>query len=181
MPHKNKAVIMDRDGTLFREANYLQDPEKIEIYKDVFPALKKLSARGWKLIIGTNQSGVGRGYFSLNTMHEIHDRFLRLCKKNRLKIDEIFFCPHHPDDGCLCRKPQIGMLLAAAKKFNLDLKACVVIGDKTSDILWGQKAKAKTILVLTGYGLKHRKKIKKVDYVAKTLPSAVDWILKNEL
>ncbi len=71
------------------------------------------------------------------------------------------------------------MLKAAARKFSLDLKQCVVIGDKKSDIDWGQRAGTKTILVLTGYGLSHRKKIKKVDYVARTLPSAVQWILKN--
>ncbi len=176
---KNKAVIMDRDGTIFKETNYLRDPDKISIFKGVIPALKMLSKQGWKLVIGTNQSGVGRGYFPIDAMHEVHARFLSICKKNKLKIDEIYFCPHHPDAGCSCRKPETGMLKAAARKFSLDLKQCVVIGDKKSDIDWGQRAGTKTILVLTGYGLSHRKKIKKVDYVARTLPTAVQWILKN--
>lgn len=177
----SKAVIMDRDGTLLKDCHYLSDPCRIRIYKGVMPALKKLSRRGWKLIIGTNQSGVARGYLDLEKLKSIHDRLLNIFRKNHVKISEIFFCPHHPDGGCNCRKPKIGMLLKAAKKYRLDLRKCVVIGDKASDIEWGKRAGTKTILVLTGYGREAALKLStRPDQISRSLPHAVEWVLKNE-
>ena len=172
---------MDRDGTLFRDSHYLNDPDGVEIFKGVIPALKRLRARGWKLIIGSNQSGIGRGYFTKETVHNIHDRFLAVCRKKGFVIDEIYFCPHRPGDHCACRKPKTGMLREAARDFNLDLKACVVVGDKKCDIDWGRRAKAKTILVLTGYGTKASAATRsRAHHIAKSLATAADWILKNE-
>lgn len=178
---KNKAVIMDRDGTILRDSHYLADSGGIEIFKGVIPSLKKLSRKGWKLIIGTNQSGIGRGYFDLKALKQIHDRLLEIFLRNGVHIHDIFFCPHHPDDGCRCRKPEIGMLLQAAKKYHLNLNDSVVIGDKESDIEWGRRAGAKTILVLTGKGLKTRSKMKsRPDHVAKSFAYAAEWILNHE-
>lgn len=172
---------MDRDGTVFKDCHFLSDPDKIQIYKGVIPALKKLNRHGWKLIIGTNQSGIARGYLSLDTLEKIHQKFLSICRKNNLKIDEIFFCPHHPEDRCHCRKPNIGMIMQAARKHRLDVKKCVVIGDKESDIEWGERAGTRTILVLTGRGKQTRRRLKsKPDHICLSLPYAVDWILKNE-
>ena len=177
----HKAVIMDRDGTIFKERHYLSDPSNMEVFKGVFPALKRLKSLGWKLIIGTNQSGIGRGYFALSDMQKVHAAFLRLCRKNKLKIDEIYFCPHHPQAGCKCRKPEIGMLLKAKRKFNLDLPRCVVIGDKVSDVEWGERAGTRTILVLTGYGRKHKLLLKRpASYIARTFADAAQWILNKD-
>ncbi|MBI2915455.1 MAG: HAD family hydrolase [Elusimicrobia bacterium] len=177
----DRAVFLDRDGTVIKDAHYLSHPGKIQIYKGVIPALKKLRGKGWKIIIGTNQSGVARGYLSLETLAEIHENLLSLFRKNDLKIDEIFFCPHHPKDRCHCRKPNLGILLKAAHKYRLDLKKCVVVGDKESDILWGKNGKTKTILVLTGKGKKSRAHLKtQPDHIASTLPHAVQWMLNHE-
>ena len=176
-----KAVLLDRDGTILRDAHYLSDPNRIHIYKGVIPALKGLKKRGWKVIIATNQSGIARGYLTLERLEEIHRRMLSIFKKNKLEIDEIYFCPHHPDDHCLCRKPNTGMLLEAAKKFKLDLKKSVVIGDNECDILWGKNGGTKTILVLSGKGKRFHKKLKATpDHVSTTLVQAIGWILKND-
>ena len=177
----HRAVIMDRDGTILEESHYLDDPEGIEIYAGVIPALRKLKIRGWKLIVGTNQSGIGRGYFSKDTLHKIHDRFLSICRKRGLEIDEIYYCPHHPKERCACRKPKIGMLRKAERDFDLNLKDCVVVGDKRCDIDWGRRAGARTILVLTGYGKSASRSTRaRAHYIAKTLTHAVQWILKND-
>lgn len=178
---KNRALIMDRDGTVFKDSHFLRDPDGIRIYRGAIPALRRLRRKGWKLIIGTNQSGIGRGYFTLSTLKKIHDRFISICRKNHVKIDDIFFCPHHPNAHCSCRKPRPGMLYKAARKFNLDLKRCVIVGDKPSDIEWGRKAGAKTVLVLTGKGMRTRSKLRTApDYVARSLPHAIRWILDHE-
>lgn len=180
MRKKNKAVFLDQDGTLIRDKHYLSDPEKISIYSGVVPALKKLKAKGWKLIIGTNQSGIGRGYFTVQELKKVHARLLALFKRERVRIDDIFFCPHLPEEGCRCRKPETGMLEKAKRKHFLNLKECYVIGDKESDILWGKKAGAKSILVLTGVGKSHRSLcLKKADYIARTFSDAAEWILKQ--
>lgn len=177
----NRAVILDRDGTVIKDRHYLSHPDQIQIYQGVISALKKLKKKGWKVVIGTNQSGIGRGYFTLETLKKVHDRLENIFKKNGLKIDEIYFCPHRPEENCHCRKPRIGMLKAAKKKYNLDLKKSVVIGDKECDVIWGKKAGSQTILVLTGYGKKTLKKSHfKADVVARSLTTAVKWILKKE-
>lgn len=177
----SKAVIMDRDGTVLKERHYLSDPDGIQIYKGVIPSLKKLVRNGWKLIIGTNQSGVARGYLTLKELGNIHDRLTTILQNHKVKIDKIFFCPHHPNENCDCRKPKIGMLLKAAKKYRLDLKKCVVIGDKEIDIVWGKMAGTKTVLVLTGYGKKAVRTLRtKPDHISSSLPYAIQWILKNE-
>jgi D-glycero-D-manno-heptose 1,7-bisphosphate phosphatase len=179
---KNRAVIMDRDGTLFRDSHYLSDPSKIEIYQGVMPALRKLKKHGWKLLIGTNQSGIGRGYFPESTVNKIHKKFLSLAAKSSVSIDGIFLCPHRPDEKCRCRKPKPGMLRDAERKFNLDLKRCVVIGDKQCDVDWGRAAGARSILVLTGYGRKASARTRRrASAVSKSLAHAADWIIKHEL
>lgn len=174
-------MILDRDGTIVRDRHFLSDPRHIDFYKGVIPALKKLRDQGWKLIIGTNQSGIGRGYFTEQEMHRVHDRIEAVFRKNKLSVDEILFCPHHPEDGCHCRKPQLGMMLKAAKKHRLDLKRCWVVGDKESDILWGRKAGTRTILVLTGSGQGALKKMKvRPDRVSRSLTHAAEWIAEAE-
>ena len=178
---KNKAVFLDRDGTILKDRKYLSDPDDIELYKGAVAALKKLKSRGWKLIIGTNQSGIRRGYFTEEDLKKVHDRLLCMFREQGLDIDEIIYCPHGPEDRCKCRKPHTGMIEKAAKKFGLNLRACVVVGDKSSDIHWGQRAGSRTVLVLTGVGKKTLSEPGvKSDYVARSLPYAAEWIIKNE-
>ena len=176
----NKAVFLDRDGTILKDCDYLSNPDHIRVYKGVIPALKNLKKKGWRLVIGTNQSGIGRGYFTVKEMEKVHRRLFSIFKKDGLVMDMVVFCPHGPNDGCDCRKPGQGMIRKAAKRFNLDLEQCVAVGDKESDILWGKRAGARTVLVLTGSGRKVRDARRvKPDYVARSLSYAVKWILKN--
>ncbi len=178
-----RAIFLDRDGTILKDMHYLSNPDHISIYRGVIPALRRLRKDGWRLVIGTNQSGVGRGYFTVETVHKVHDRLLSIFRRNKLHIDEILFCPHHPEKNCHCRKPQLGMLLKARNKYKLNLKDCIVIGDKECDILWGKRGGTKTILVLTGKGRKHQKILKRgrvrPDHVTSSLATAVRWIERN--
>lgn len=176
-----KAVFLDRDGTLMRDLDYLNDPDKMRIYKGGFAALRSLKAGGWKLIVGTNQSGIGRGYFPRATVEAIHKRFLSLCGKNSVKIDAIYYCPHHPAAGCACRKPKPKMLYQARRKFGLDLKHCVVVGDKKCDVDWGRGVGARTVLVLTGKGRDASRGTKKnADHISRSLKDAARWILDQK-
>jgi len=180
---RNKAVFLDRDGTLIEDKNYLSDPKQIILLPYVIPALKLLQKYGFKLIITTNQSGIERGYFTLKQLKEIHKKLKLLLIINNIKLDAIYWCPHHPDRKCFCRKPNIGMIKKAQKKFNLDIKKCFSIGDKLSDIEFIQRVCGKGILVLTGKGRDQKKLIKKSkikpDYIATNLYTAAKWIVKR--
>jgi D-glycero-D-manno-heptose 1,7-bisphosphate phosphatase len=167
----NKAAFIDRDGNLIHETGYISDVKKIKFYARSFKALKLLKELGYKVIVVTNQSGVARGYFSENFVKTVHTHINEMLKKHGLKIDGFFYCPHHPKKAvlkkylkdCDCRKPKIGMIKAAVKKFNIDLSRSFVIGDKLTDVHLGKNAKMRTALVLTGYG-RRQKEIIKCDY-----------------
>ncbi len=139
---------------------------------------------GFKIIVTTNQSGVARGYFGIETIEKINKEILNRLRKKGAIVDAMFYCPHHPDENCECRKPATGMIEAAKKRFNLDLTKSFCIGDKLTDIEFGKNAGAKSILVMTGYGEKEAKKIKeknvKPDYLAKNMIDASLWILRNQ-
>lgn len=179
------AVFMDRDGTITEEMGYLKEPEKLKLIPRSGEAIRLLNEKGILTIVVSNQSGVARGYFTEKTVRETHQKLKKLLAEKGAYLDGIYYCPHHPEFGppkyrkdCNCRKPKPGMLEKAAKKFNLDLKKCYVIGDKVDDIKLPQNVGAKGILVLTGYGQKSREKIRP-DYIARDLYQAVKWTLKE--
>lgn len=145
-------VVLDRDGTIIEEKHYLSDPCQVELIPGAANGLRQLQTAGLGLVVITNQSGIGRGYFDSARLGLIHQRLRRLLEAERVYLDGVYFCPHTPEDGCPCRKPKTGLLESAAKDLNLDPKACFVIGDKASDIEMGQRAGAATLLVRTGYG-----------------------------
>lgn len=147
-------VILDRDGTLIEERNYLADPDQVELLPGVGGALRKLSCLGLGLIVITNQSGISRGYFSSFQLEQIHYRLSQLLTLEKVKLDGIYYCPHLPEDGCVCRKPNVGLLEKASLKHNFDPQKSFVIGDKECDIQLGQNVGATTFLVQTGYGQK---------------------------
>ncbi|MFX0082901.1 MAG: D-glycero-beta-D-manno-heptose 1,7-bisphosphate 7-phosphatase [Candidatus Hodarchaeota archaeon] len=159
--NKNRAIFLDRDGVINREVNYLSDPDLFEFIPGSIEALKILKQKGFLLIVITNQAGIARGYFSEETLNQIHDKMNRILYENNIILDDLFYCPHHPDftGACNCRKPNPGMMLKAKKKYNIDLQASFMVGDTLIDIETGKLANCKTILVLTGYGTKQRKKI----------------------
>ncbi|MBR6910524.1 MAG: HAD family hydrolase, partial [Candidatus Methanomethylophilaceae archaeon] len=117
----SKAVFVDRDDTLAKDVPYCDDPDKFNVYPDVPAAIARLNAAGFLVIVITNQSGIGRGYFDVETLGRVHDKMLSQISAGGGRIDDIFFCPHTPDDHCGCRKPEIGMGLQAVEKYDIDV------------------------------------------------------------
>ncbi|MHA1491057.1 MAG: D-glycero-beta-D-manno-heptose 1,7-bisphosphate 7-phosphatase [Promethearchaeota archaeon] len=173
MDNKKRAIFLDRDGVINKEVNYLSNPKNFEFIKGSIKALKILKRKGYLLIVITNQAGIARGYFTEENLKKIHQKMISILDKSSVVLDDIYYCPHHPDftGPCDCRKPKPGMILKAQKKYNIDLKNSFMVGDTLRDIETGLTAKCKTVLVLTGHGLKEKKKIKKLkpDYVFKNL------------
>jgi len=176
------AVFLDRDGTLIRDRNYLKDPRHLHFYKGVFTALRQLREAGYRLVMVTNQSGIGRGFFRQADLEKVHLRFRHILRGQKIRLDGIFVCPHHPDQNCNCRKPQPALFLKAARQLAIDLKKSYFVGDKPSDVLPALRLKGKGILVLTGLGQKQSSLLKSWESlrVARSLPTAVKWILKGD-
>lgn len=149
---RKRFVVLDRDGTVIVERHYLSDPNQVELLPGTAQGLKHLAEMGLGLVLVTNQSGVGRGYFSEERLAEIHHRLEDVLSQVGIRLDGIYYCPHVPDDQCSCRKPEPGMLKQAAQELGFDLKDCFVVGDKPCDIELGQRVGATTFLVKTGYG-----------------------------
>ncbi len=147
-------IALDRDGTVIREAEFLHDPEGVELLPGVAEALTLFQDKGFTLVIITNQSGVGRGYFSEEAMRATNDRVVELLAEKGICIAGMYVCPHAPDSGCTCRKPAPGLLKQMAHELDLKLADGVVIGDKASDVNLARAVGAKGILVRTGYGKK---------------------------
>jgi len=183
--NRNRFVVLDRDGTIIVERNYLSDPDGVELLPGVPEALRNLRQAGFGLVVITNQSGIGRGYFTESQLQEIHDRMNQLLEKENVELDGIYFCPHLPTDSCQCRKPQTALLESASADHNFDAERCFVIGDKLSDIELGQDKRATTILVRTGYGNQvEQEGAASPSYTAENLIDAANFILnqvQNEL
>jgi D-glycero-D-manno-heptose 1,7-bisphosphate phosphatase len=142
-----RAVILDRDGTIVVDRDYLDDPEQLEFLPGALAGLRQLRELGWRLIVVTNQSGVGRGRFSLARLQEIHARLLERARLAGAGIDAIYFCPHRPEEDCECRKPKPKLVRQAAAELGFEPSAAVVIGDKSSDIELGRNLGAMTMRV----------------------------------
>lgn len=182
---------MDRDGTVSKEIGYVNHPARYELLPRSAAAIKKLNQAGIKAILTTNQAGVARGYFTEEMIWKVHDRLKEFLAEEDAYLDAIYYCPHHPAVGegeyrqdCECRKPKSGMLLRGREEFDIDLSSSYTIGDKISDVEFGQRVGAKGILVLTGYGLgayEYEREEWKVepDYIAEDLLDAVNWILED--
>lgn len=182
MPNQIKAVFFDRDGTLIHERPgvYLSDPADVRLYAPAKTALAKLAQAGFAFFIVSNQSGIGRGYFTEKEVRAVHKRLLQLL--HPAQIQEIVFCPHAPTDPCLCRKP--GTLLGEQliKKYHIDPARSFMAGDKKADVLFGQALGFKSILLTTANGKNHLKKYPelKPDFVANDLLAAARYILRED-
>jgi len=174
---KNKAVFLDRDGTINIDFGYTHKIKDLEIFPNAMEGLKLLQDSGYKRIIITNQSGIARGYFTEEDYHTFMEEMYTRLGKEGINFNGEYFCPHHPDDNCNCRKPKTGMLEQAAKDFNLDLNTCWMIGDSVSDIQAGKNAYCRTIHVLTGK--EYTEPIKKADFIANNLVDAANYILSQ--
>lgn len=171
-----KAIFMDRDGTVSEEVGYMYHAGLYKPFPWAGPAIRKINESGMKAVLITNQSGVERGYFPESQVHEIHDILRTELALHGARLDAIYFCPHRPDAGCNCRKPNPGMLLQAQQELDLDLANSFVIGDKDVDVGAAYAAGAKPVLVLTGYG----RETERPRFVAENLMEAVDKILSGE-
>lgn len=173
---KSKAVFLDRDGTLIEEVDFLSRAEDLRLFSFTYDAVRRLKDAGYLLIVITNQSGIGRGLFTENAMHAIHQEIQAQLDN---MIDAFYFCPHLPDEGCACRKPGIGMIEAACDRFSIDLDNSWVVGDKTLDVGSGANAGLSSILVRTGYGAEHENILPTpANFVADNLMEAVAHIIE---
>jgi D-glycero-D-manno-heptose 1,7-bisphosphate phosphatase len=158
--NKKRAVFFDRDGTLSEEVGYVNHLTRFNLLPFTYEAIRLVNESGYLAVITTNQSGLARGYFPEELLEKIHKKMEENLNKNGAFLDGIYFCPHHELGEidkyrkiCECRKPKPGMLLKAAKDLDIDLTESYVIGDKYIDVELGHNVGAKSILVMTGYGI----------------------------
>lgn len=159
---KNKAIFLDRDGTINIDKGYLYKKEDFEFEKGSIEALKRFMKLNFILIIVTNQSGVGRGYYREKDIEILNEYLIDYLSKKGIEIKKIYYCPHHPEEGvgkykkdCEFRKPNPGMLLKGIREFDIDISKSYMVGDKISDVMAGLKSGLKSVL------LTNKKKIKK--------------------
>jgi histidinol-phosphate phosphatase family protein len=145
-------AFLDRDGVLNhnRRGTYVTSPRGLRLYAGVHLALKLLAAKGYRLVVVTNQSAVARGYISLARAKAINLRLVSLLRRAGAGVDAVYFCPHGPDDGCACRKPEPGLINEARRQSPADMGRSFVVGDKKSDLLLARRAGVKGYLVRTG-------------------------------
>jgi D-sedoheptulose 7-phosphate isomerase len=142
-----RAVFIDRDDTIVQDVPYCSKPEDLRVFPGVGESIRKLNEAGYLTVLVTNQSGIGRGYFDEATLGRIHDRLKADLAADGAHLDAIYFCPHHPDKGCGCRKPATGMLERAVRDLGIDLRSSYVIGDSDNDVTMGLRAGCRCIRV----------------------------------
>lgn len=173
----NRAVFLDRDGTMAKDVHYCRRPEDFRLFPNTAKAIKLLSEHGFKVIVITNQSGIARGYFTEEALAQIHEKMKAELAKEGAWIDGIYYCPHHPDDNCNCRKPKPKLVLQAAKEHDIDLKHSFVVGDLSLDIDMGKAVGCKTILLLDS---PQEDMNISPDYIASDLLEATQYVLQWE-
>lgn len=170
----NRAVFLDRDGTLMEEVGYCSDPAQVKVYAGAAYALRRLKQAGLLLFIITNQSGIGRGIMTETQYHAVQDELVRQLGDGL--IDQSYFCPDLPTVNSLRRKPETGMILEAVREFAVDLPHSFLIGDKRSDVDCGRRAGIRTIQVMTGYGAEQKSS---ADFIASDIVEAVQIVLDH--
>jgi D-glycero-D-manno-heptose 1,7-bisphosphate phosphatase len=153
-----KLVIIDRDGVINRDSEqYIKSPDEWQPIAGSLEAIARFTQAGFRVVVATNQSGLGRGLFDMAALNAMHDKMHKAVNQLGGRIDAVFFCPHAQDAGCACRKPQPGMLLEIAERFNVELGGVPAIGDSLRDLQAASAAGARPILVLTGKGAQTQK------------------------
>lgn len=181
---KERAVFIDRDGTINFDGHFLDDPEKFEMYPGVGNGVKKLQDSGFKVIVVTNQSGIGRGHFTEEVLFEIHNKMEMEFKEFDVELDGIYYCPHHPEDNCRCRKPKPGMFEKAINEYNIDIEKSYMLGDRFVDVESGKNLGVRTILIPEEHKREDVLREKNnweyhPDFISDDFQNAVDWILKT--
>lgn len=196
----NRCVFLDRDGVINLERRVVSNPKGFmwsmnDLYLlpgSIF-GVALLNEMGYKVIVVTNQSGVGRGLFTEQFVDDVHTKINKMMARGDATINDFYYCPHHPTEAkekykieCDCRKPKPGMIFSAAKKWNIDLKQSYFVGDSIRDIECGWNAGVKPILVLTGNGKKtldhfSNKELSKIEYIGQDLLGAAQWIYNKSI
>jgi D-glycero-D-manno-heptose 1,7-bisphosphate phosphatase len=169
-------VLLDRDGTLIAERHYLARVEDIEILPNTVRGLRLLRDLDLGLVVVTNQSGLNRGYFNAGAVDEIHSYLKMQLSEAGIELAGIYVCPHTPDEGCTCRKPEPGLAHRAAGECNFDPTAAFVIGDKWCDIELGKRLGSRTLLVRTGYGAQSEREGVRADHIVADVLEAAQVI-----
>jgi histidinol-phosphate phosphatase family protein len=186
-----KCIFLDRDGVLNKYAGLISSPMQLELEDTAVEAVSEINDSGYLAIVITNQPVVARGLCTIDEVNEIHKKLQTLLGREHVYVDDIFFCPHHPDKGypeentdykiiCNCRKPKTGMITAAVERYNIDICSSWFIGDTTTDIMTGRNTGLKTILVKTGEAGTDKKHEISPDFIADNLLEAVKLIIYGE-
>ncbi len=182
MPHPIKAIFFDRDGTLIHEkpGTYLSDPAAVRLYAPVKKALLQLQKAGFLLFIVSNQSGIGRGYFTATEVNAVHQHLRELLAP--VTIQEIVFCPHAPHENCLCRKPNPLLGQQLIEKYHINPTISFMVGDKKADVQFGQALGCKSVLMTTANGKKHLQKYPDMcpNFIASDMMQAARYILRED-
>ncbi len=185
----HRAVFLDRDGTIARDVHYCRDPRDFEVLPRVPAAIHSLNDHGFKVVVITNQSGIARGYFTLETLSRIHEKMAAELARDGAFIDAIYLCPHHPDEGCECRKPKPALLHQAARDIGIALDRSYMIGDDIKDVQAGKAAGCRTVWLRPVAPPEPGDRADAADqggrhsaashHVAADLFEAVEWLLKD--
>jgi len=178
-----RAIFFDRDGTIIHDPGYLSEVNQIKFFDGVLEKISQVKLKGFKIFIITNQSGVGRGYFTEEKLKQIHCALVEMMNSAGANVDDIRYCPHAPEENCFCRKPNPEMVQSLARKYNISTGESFFIGDKVQDVLTGKNSGCNTVLVLNGNEIETIKSQSEIwyepDYIAQTTGDALDWIMKN--
>ncbi len=185
-PLEGVTVFLDRDGTINRDSGFVKTPDELDLFPGAVEAIARLNRAGAKVVLVTNQSGVARGLFSLETLAAIHGRLSALLKQGGAYLDGIYCCPHHPDEGCLCRKPKTGLIEQAVAELGVDASRSYVVGDQARDVGLARQIGARSVLVTTGQTTAEAMGSIQAegwppDRVAQGLAEAVSWIVADAL
>lgn len=179
-----KLVILDRDGVINHDSDaYIKSPEEWHPIPGSLEAIARLHREGYRVVIASNQSGVARGFFDIDTLMKIHAKMIDAIRAKGGDLDAIFFCPHGPDDDCACRKPQPGLFEQIADRLKVNLNNVYAVGDNERDILAARAAKARPVLVRTGHGKRTLRRSKQLDGVPvfDDLAAFAEALLSGEL
>jgi D-glycero-D-manno-heptose 1,7-bisphosphate phosphatase len=178
-----KLVILDRDGTINADSDeYIKSPEEWQPLPGALEAIARINHAGWHVVIASNQSGLGRGLFDVASLNAMHAKMHKLLSAHGGRIDAVFYCPHAPDEGCRCRKPEPGLFEQIAERFGVDLEDVPVVGDGVRDLQAGAAAGCEPHLVLTGKGAALKGRPLPPEYPAGTqvhedLGAFADWLV----
>ena len=191
---KNRAIFLDRDGTINEDVGYIERLDRLVIIPAAFEAIRLINLNGFKAVVVTNQAGIAKGLFNEAFVMQTNERLQEFLRQKGAAIDAFYFCPHHPTEGvppyrqvCDCRKPAPGLFYQAARDMDIDLAASFMVGDRYRDMEAAHRAGVKGVLVKTGYGADVLENIgpdqetpeAKPDHIAENILEAVHWILEN--